>query len=220
MEKRKYATYEIEANLLSSGCGKYIIGVDEVGRGPGAGPVTVGAVWVPQDNLPELMVKIKDSKALTEKKRGELYELINDLCMWAVASVDNVTIDEINILNATKLAMKKAIGKLRGFLQDPTLSFPINIDHVLVDGTVHLEDLWTPQTQIIKGDQKSISIAAASIMAKVTRDEEMKTLHWIYPEYGWINNKGYLTKQHIEAIKTYGITDYHRKSFRKVGDYE
>ena len=217
-KKRKYATYEIESNLLSSGCGKYIIGVDEVGRGPGAGPVTAGAVWIPEEHLPDLMVKIRDSKALTEKRRSELYELIDELCIWAVASVDNETIDEINILNATKLAMKKAIGGIHAKLQQPNSSFPINLDHILIDGTVVLEDLWIPQTQIIKGDQKSISIAAASIMAKVTRDEEMKTLHWIYPEYGWLNNKGYLTKQHIEAIQTYGITPYHRKSFRKVGN--
>ena len=92
------------------------------------------------------------------------------------------------------------------------------MDHVLIDGTVKLDDLWIPQTQVIQGDQKSISIAAASIMAKVTRDEEMRMLHWIHPQYGWMRNKGYLTKEHIEAIQTYGITDYHRKSFKKVGN--
>jgi ribonuclease HII len=207
MEKeKKFPTYEIESNLLSNGCGNYIIGVDEVGRGPGCGPVTAGAVWIPQENLPKLMLKVRDSKALSEKKRDKLFELIKETCVWAVASVDNDTIDEINILNATKLAMSKALAQMP------------KMDHALIDGTVVLEGLWIPQTQIIKGDQKSISIAAASIMAKVTRDEEMKMLHWIYPEYGWLNNKGYLTKQHIEAIKTYGITPYHRKSFRKVGD--
>lgn len=212
-EKRKYATYELENNLLDKGCGKYIIGVDEVGRGPGAGPVTAAAVWVPIEFLSELLVRVKDSKLLSENKREVMYELIDNTCTWAVASVGNETIDEINILNATKLAMKKAIAIVQEKLQN-------SIDHVLIDGTVRLDDLWVPQTQVIKGDQKSISIAAASIMAKVTRDEEMKMLHWIFPEYGWLNNKGYLTKQHVEAIQTYGITDYHRKSFRKVGDYE
>jgi ribonuclease HII len=205
LEKRKYATYEIEEELLAKGCGKYIVGVDEVGRGPGAGPVTAGAVWIPQEHLDRLMSKVKDSKTLTEKRREEIYKLIDETCLWFVASVDNKVIDEINILNATKLAMSKA------------LSYMPKIDHVLIDGTVVLEGYWVPQTQIIQGDKKSISIAAASIMAKVTRDEEMRTLHWIYPEYGWIRNKGYLTREHVEAIQTYGITDYHRKSFRKVG---
>ena len=207
MVKRKYATYEIEEELKANDCGGYIVGIDEVGRGPGAGPVTAGAVWIPPEQLPKLLVKIRDSKTLSEKRRDKMFKLINDTCVWSVASVDNDTIDEINILNATKLAMKKAIANL---------NLPA-IDHVLIDGTVVLDNFWLPQTQVIKGDQKSISIAAASIMAKVTRDEEMRTLHWIYPEYNWIKNKGYLTKQHIEAIKTYGITPYHRKSFRKVG---
>jgi len=215
MERKKYATYEIEEELGLD----YIIGIDEVGRGPGAGPVTAGAVWIPKEHLPKLLVKIRDSKTLTEKRRDEMYKLIDETCVWAVASVDNVTIDEINILNATKLAMKKAVAKLAIKLAPPISSAPAHIDHLLIDGTVKLDDVWVPQTQVIKGDQKSISIAAASIMAKVTRDEEMRTLHWIYPEYGWIRNKGYLTKEHVEAIKTYGITDYHRKSFRKVGDY-
>lgn len=208
---RKYATYEIEEGLLAKGCGEYIIGVDEVGRGPGAGPVTAGAVWVPKEHLPELLIKVRDSKTLSEKKREEIYKLIDDTCIWSVESIDNHEIDEINILNATKLAMRKAIYYLYQKLP--------GIDHLLIDGTVVLEDYWIPQTQIIKGDSKSISIAAASIMAKVIRDEHMRTLHWICPEYNWIKNKGYLTKEHIDAINIYGITEYHRTSFRKVGDY-
>jgi ribonuclease HII len=94
-----------------------------------------------------------------------------------------------------------------------------DVDYALVDGTVKLRNLWCPQRQIIKGDNISISIAAASIVAKVTRDEQMQFLHWICPEYNWIKNKGYLTREHIEAIQTYGITEWHRTSFRKVGDY-
>ena len=209
MEKRKYATYEIEEALIQDGCSGHIVGVDEVGRGPGAGPVTAGAVWIPKENLSKLMVKIKDSKVLTEKRRDEMFKLIDRYCVWAVASVDSVTIDKINILEATKLAMYKALDKLE--------QKDIYITHALIDGTVKIRDLWCKQTQVIRGDSKSISIAAASIMAKVTRDEEMRTLHWIYPQYGWLTNKGYLTKFHIEAIKTYGMTPYHRKSFRKVG---
>jgi len=209
-EKRKFATYEIEEALLSEGCGKYIVGVDEVGRGPGAGPVAAGAVWIPPEHLGDLMVKVRDSKTLSEKRRDEMFDLIDSTCVWAVESVDNDAIDEINILNATKLAMSKALYRI-GQLLDA------DIDHALIDGTVVLDNLWIPQTQIIRGDSKSISIAAASIMAKVTRDEQMRTLHWIYPQYGWLRNKGYLTKEHIEAINTYGITDYHRKSFNKVG---
>jgi len=208
MEKRKFATYEIEDGLLHEGC-NVVVGVDEVGRGPGAGPVTAGAVWIPSISLPLLMAKVKDSKALSEKRRDVLYKLIDRTCVWSVQSVDNNTIDKINILQATKLAMRKALYYL-----DVS-----KIDHVLVDGTVKLDGAFTdtPQTQVIRGDSKSISIAAASIMAKVVRDEEMRTMHWIHPQYGWIRNKGYLTKEHIEAIQTYGITDYHRKSFRKVG---
>jgi ribonuclease HII len=212
MEKRKYATYEIEEALIQEGCDGSIVGVDEVGRGPGAGPVTAGAVWIPKESLPKLMVKVKDSKALTENRRDEVFKLIDSTCVWAVASVDSVTIDKINILEATKLAMFKALAKLE---QKDTY-----ITHALIDGTVKINDLWCEQTQVIRGDSKSISIAAASIMAKVTRDEEMRTLHWIYPQYGWLTNKGYLTKFHIEAIKTYGTTPYHRMSFRKVGNYE
>jgi len=208
MEPKKFATYQLEEELKQSG-NNIIVGVDEVGRGPGAGPVTAGAVWIPEDALPKLMTKIKDSKKLTEKRREELYKLIDETCVWAVANVDNVTIDRINILEATKLAMFKALS----YVEEAML-----IDHALIDGTVRIKDLWCSQTQVIKGDSKSISIAAASIMAKVTRDELMRTLHWICPEYGWMRNKGYLTKEHIEAIQTYGITDYHRKSFRKVGD--
>jgi ribonuclease HII len=209
MTERKYATYEIEETLISEGCGEYIIGVDEVGRGCGVGSVTAGAVWIPRERLSDLLVRVRDSKALSETRRAVMYDLIDSTCTWAVASVDNKTIDKINILNATKLAMKKAIAKIEE---------SVKIDHVLIDGTVVLDDLWIPQTQIIKGDQKSISIAAGSIMAKVTRDEEMKTLHWVYPVYDWINNKGYLTPKHIKALEEYGPCEYHRLSFNKVGE--
>jgi len=202
----KFATYEIEEDVKSKGY-SFIAGVDEVGRGPGAGPVMAAAVIIPEHYLPKIMGRVKDSKKLSERKREALYEDIIQNCEYGIGQIDNNIIDDINILEATKLAMRDALLCLK------------NVDYALVDGTVKLHDLWVPQQQVIRGDSKSISIAAASIIAKVIRDEEMRTLHWIYPEYGWLTNKGYLTKQHCAAIKTYGITDYHRTSFGKVSDY-
>jgi ribonuclease HII len=203
----KFATYEIEEGLKEKGY-RFIAGIDEVGRGPGAGPVVAAAVIIPDDYLPKLMGRVKDSKKLSESKREALYEEITDNCMYGVGRIASHTIDDINILNATKMAMEKALVEI-----DP--------DYVIIDGRIELEllkQLEIPQRSIIRGDDLSISIAAASIVAKVVRDEEMRTLHWIYPQYNWIKNKGYLTKEHIEAIKTYGITEWHRTSFRKVGD--
>lgn len=199
----KFATYEIEEVIREKGY-EFIAGVDEVGRGPGAGPVVASAVIIPRDYLPKLMGRVKDSKKLSETKREALCNEITQHCEYGIGKIDNHVIDEINILEATKLAMTQALSK-------------INFDFALIDGTVVLDNLWTPQKQIIHGDSKSISIAAASVVAKVIRDEEMRTLHWIYPEYGWIRNKGYLTKEHCDAIQMYGITKYHRISFRKVG---
>jgi len=202
--KNNYATYEIEDSLVDKGY-MYIVGVDEVGRGPGAGPVVAGAVYIPPDALPVLLMIVKDSKKLSENKRDKIAQLIKSTCKYSIGIIDNDIIDRVNVLNATKMAMRIAINSIE------------NIDYVIVDGTVYLDQLEFPQTQIIGGDAKSLSIAAASIIAKVERDEMMRTMHWIYPQYNWIKNKGYLTKEHCAAIKTYGITDYHRASFRKVG---
>ncbi len=200
----KFATYEIEEGIKSQGY-SFVAGVDEVGRGPGAGPVMAAAVIIPEDYLPKLMGRVKDSKKLSEKKRETLYEDIIQNCEYGIGKIDNNVIDEINILEATKLAMRDALLCLK------------NVDYALVDGPVELHDLWVPQEPVIRGDSKSISIAAASIIAKVIRDEEMRTLHWIYPQYGWYTNKGYLTKKHITALKEYGPCKYHRMSFRRVG---
>ena len=202
--KSNYATYEIEDVLVAQNY-KYIIGVDEVGRGPGAGPVVAGAVYIPPEILPQLLLKVRDSKKLSENKREVLSKVIRTTCKCGIGVVDNDIIDRVNVLNATKMAMRMAINSID------------LIDYVLVDGTVYLDKLEFPQTQIIGGDAKSISIAAASIIAKVERDEMMRTLHWIYPQYNWLRNKGYLTQEHCTAINTYGITEYHRVSFRKVG---
>jgi ribonuclease HII len=204
MEKRTYATYEIEEEVWARGY-EYVAGTDEVGRGCGAGPVVAAAVIIPKDYLPKLVGRIKDSKKLSEAKREGLYTEIIENCAWGVGSRTNHVIDDINILEATKEAMREAVLQLK------------DVDYALVDGTVRLYDLFCQQRQVIRGDSKSISIAAASIVAKVIRDEGMRTLHWIYPQYGWIRNKGYLTKEHCGAIQTYGTTPYHRMSFKKVG---
>lgn len=172
----------------------------------GSGPVVAAAVRIPDAQIPILMGRVKDSKKLSDKKRRELFEVIVNTCDYGIGVISNVIIDEINILEATKLAMKKALQAINA------------VDYVLIDGTVYLSDVDIPQKQVIKGDLKSISIASASIIAKVTRDSIMLTLHEEYPEYNWKKNKGYLTKEHIEAIKLYGVTKYHRNSFRKVGD--
>lgn len=201
----EYPTYDIELELKEKGY-KYIVGVDEAGRGPGAGPVTAAAVFIPEDFVPELLGKVNDSKKLTAKKRESLCQLIKDNCRWGCHSLDADIIDDINILQATKLAMQMAIDQIQAY------------DFILIDGTVDMtQHVVIPQQNVIKGDAKSISIAAASVIAKVTRDHLMLELHEIFPIYGWDTNKGYLTKKHIEAIQKYGITDYHRASFKKVG---
>lgn len=185
---------------------KHIIGTDEAGRGPGAGPVVAAAVLVPKDLLPQLVGKVNDSKKMTSTRREELFHLIKDNCPHGIKSVGADVIDEINILEATKLAMQGAIDQLPIF------------DFILIDGTVDLKKhVLVPQKNVIKGDTLSVSIAAASILAKVTRDRTMEELHEVFPVYNWQKNKGYLTKDHCDAIKLYGITEFHRVSFRRVG---
>ncbi|SFV84294.1 Ribonuclease HII [hydrothermal vent metagenome] len=178
-----------------------IIGVDEAGRGPLVGSVVTGAVILPNDfDLPELT----DSKKLSEKKRDTLYTLITQQCQWAVGESSPQEIDEINILQATMLAMQRAVENLN-----------IKYDQVLVDGNrcPELENC----TAIIKGDLSEPVISAASIIAKVTRDRQMIELDKQYPEYGFAQHKGYGTKIHLEALKTYGaIKQQHRFSFAPV----
>lgn len=200
-----FPTYEIEDEIKSGGF-KYVVGVDEAGRGPGAGPVVAAAVFVPDDAIPILTGKVNDSKKLTATKREALYPIIMESCDVGCVPIEAEIIDEINILEATKMSMIFSIDEL-----------PV-CDYVIVDGTVDLSNhLHCNFRQVIKGDTVSISIAAASIIAKVTRDRIMLKLHEQCPEYGWDRNKGYLTKQHLEAIEVYGITEFHRKSFRRVG---
>lgn len=191
---------EYEDELYKQGI-NYIAGIDEVGRGPLIGPVVTAAVILPKDFYDE---RINDSKKLSEKKRELLYEVImeNALCV-GIGMSSNEVIDEINILEATKKAMIEAVSKLS-----------IKPEHLLIDALKLNIDI--PQTSIIKGDAKSISIASASIIAKVTRDRMLIELDKKHPEYGFKKNKGYGTKQHIEALYKYGVLKEHRKSFEPV----
>lgn len=194
---------EYEEELNSKGI-NLIAGVDEVGRGPLIGSVVAAAVILPPGFY---MSEINDSKKLSEKKREELYPIIMEKAISVgIGVVDSETIDKVNILNATKMAMKMAINNLS-----------VKPEHVLIDA-VKL-DIDIPYTAIIKGDAKSESIAAASIVAKVYRDNMMKELDKEYPMYDFKSNKGYGTKKHIEAIKKYGVLKEHRKTFKPVSDY-
>ena len=181
-----------------------IAGVDEVGRGPLAGPVVAAAVVLPEDFD---VLGIDDSKKLSEKRREELFGVILEKAVaWGIGMADHSTIDEINILQATKLAMKDAIADLSGKLE--------GIDYVIFDA-VKINDLKLPQEAVIKGDSKILAVAAASIVAKVTRDRLMVAYAEEYPGYGFEKNKGYGTKQHYEGIARQGICPIHRKTFLK-----
>ena len=187
-----------ERDLWKSGV-DYICGVDEVGRGPLAGPVVTAAVILPKDFK---LLGVDDSKKLSPKKRDELFDQIKEAAVaWAIGRREPECIDEINILEATKEAMLDAIENLS-----------VRPDHVLIDA-VHLKKLTIPQTSIIKGDANSVSIAAASIIAKVTRDREMVEMSKIYPGYAFESNKGYGTKAHYEGLKAQGPCPIHRKTF-------
>lgn len=192
---------EIENDLHLKGFNK-ICGIDEAGRGPLAGPVVVAAVVMPEDSMIE---GVNDSKKVSEKKREKLYdEIINSAIAWGVAIIDQKEIDDINILNATKKGLTTALMQLS---EKP--------DIILVDALTGIDTLGIPYQSIIKGDAKSYSIAAASIIAKVTRDRIMRQWDEIYPKYGFEKHKGYGTKAHIEVIKNNGICPIHRKSFVK-----
>ena len=187
--EREYANYQL------------ICGIDEAGRGPWVGPVVAGAVILPKNCD---ILYINDSKKLSEAKREELYDVIAEKAVaWAVGSASEKRIDEINILQATYEAMREAISKL-GVKPDLLLN-----DAVIIPG------IQTPQVKIIKGDAKSASIGAASIMAKVTRDRMLREYDKLYPEFQFAKNKGYGTKDHIEALLKYGPTPIHRRSFIK-----
>lgn len=190
-----------EKKLYESGI-EYICGIDEAGRGPLAGPVVVGAVILPENSFIE---GVNDSKKISEKKREKIYEqIIEEAIAYSVGIVDQRKIDEINILNATKLGVKLA---LEGLNQKPEL--------IMVDALNNIDTLGIPYISVVKGDAKNYSIAAASIIAKVTRDRIMKEWDEIYPIYGFAKHKGYGTAEHIKIIKENGPCILHRESFIK-----
>ena len=180
----------------------YICGIDEAGRGPLAGPVVVATVIMPKDSMIE---GINDSKKISEKKREKLYEEITkEAICYSIGIIDQKEIDRINILNATKKGLTTALSSME---KKPDL--------ILVDALTNIDTLGIPYRSIIKGDSKSYSIAAASIIAKVTRDRIMREYDEVYPEYGFAKHKGYGTAEHIAKIKEYGICNLHRLTFVK-----
>ncbi len=189
---------EFEKKAIEKGY-KAICGVDEAGRGPLAGPVCAAAVILPQNAIIE---GVNDSKKLSEKKRNALYEIIKNTSLaYSVAFSSVEEIEDMNILNATMLAMKRAVEGLK-----------VSADFAMIDGN-RTPDLHIPCEYIIKGDAKSMSVACASILAKVTRDRLLYEYAKEYPQYSFDKHKGYGTKVHIEALKKYGSCKYHRQSF-------
>lgn len=181
---------------------EYVCGIDEAGRGPLAGPVVVASVMLPKDSMIE---GVNDSKKVSEKKREKLYDLIlNEAISYGIGIIYQDEIDQINILQATKKGLTEALKQMK-----------VRPDVILVDALNGIDTLGVPYKSIIKGDAKSYSIAAASIIAKVTRDRIMREWDKVYPEYGFINHKGYGTAQHIQAIREYGLCPLHRRSFTK-----
>ena len=197
---------------------RYIAGIDEVGRGPLAGPVYAACVILPEDFD---VIGINDSKKLSAKKREELSDIIKEKSLaWGIGTADNKEIDEVNILEATKHAMKKAIAATRHMLAEKGLLAAEGEEHgkdMLLIDAVKL-DAGMPSESIIKGDEKCLCIAAASIVAKVARDEYMTEMDSVYPGYDFAGNKGYGTAKHYEGLKAYGKTPIHRLSFLKKFD--
>lgn len=200
--------FELEKEICPNG---FVFGIDEAGRGPWCGPVVAACVCWPHYNIPnELAEQIDDSKKLSAQKREVLFdEIMTSNAYIGIGIASSTEIDEKNILAATFLAMERAVQQAEeNFHQKP--------DALLIDGNRLPKNLSLPAKAIIKGDHLSLSIAAASIVAKVTRDKLMKELSKTYPQYGWEKNAGYGTKEHIEAIEKYGITSIHRRSYAPI----
>ena len=192
---------QIEKDLHKKGFNN-ICGIDEAGRGPLAGPVVVAGVIMPENSMIE---GVNDSKKVSEKKREKLYDqIIEEAISYSVAIIGQDVIDEINILNATKQGVTEVV---KGLDTRPDL--------IIIDALEHINTDGVPYEPFIKGDAKCYSIAAASIIAKVTRDRIMREWDEVYPQYGFISHKGYGTAKHIAAIKEFGLTPIHRKSFTK-----
>ncbi len=197
--------FDFDKNILSDY--DYIIGTDEAGRGPVAGDVYGAAVCFCNPDT-SLFDDLNDSKKISEKKREFLYKIIKENSIYSINSVSISKIEEINILNSALLAMQMSVLDVLSKLPNGKKVL------VLVDGNRKIK-FNLPQITVVKGDSKSASIAASSILAKVERDRYMLELYQKYPQYNWIKNKGYLTKEHLELIKIHGICPYHRKSFLK-----
>mgnify|MGYP002619992069 FL=1 len=200
-EQRLIQLKEIDKEFFDMGL-KYVCGIDEAGRGPLAGPVVVASVILPENSMIE---GINDSKKVSESKREKLYDIIlQEAISYGIGIIYQDEIDDINILQATKKGLHEAVMKME-----------IKPNVILVDALTGIDTLGIPYKSIIKGDAKSYSIGAASIIAKVTRDRIMREWDKVYPEYGFAGHKGYGTAKHIEAIKKYGLTPIHRKTFCK-----
>lgn len=188
--------------------GPCVIGVDEVGRGPLAGPVMAAAVYVPHANRNHPIWKeVRDSKQLSPIRRDVLFSIIQGQCLFGIGTASVEEIDTLNILQASFLAMRRAIEQIT--IPDP---------HILVDGNRTPKNWPWPSSALIKGDSKSVSIAAASILAKVSRDQLMDSLAKDYPYFGWSSNAGYGTPEHISALTSHGPTPHHRRSFAPIRD--
>ncbi len=182
----------------------YLIGTDEAGRGPGAGPVFAAAVcFISYD---ERLEKLNDSKQLSEKVREELFEVIKQNSVYSIAQGSVEEIEKLNILRTSLLSMKRCCAEVIKKINSENVK-------ILIDGNKKIPDFNYNQETIVKGDFKSASIAAASILAKVSRDRFMKELDKEYPQYLWAENKGYMTKSHLDAVDKYGLTKWHRKKF-------
>lgn len=202
---------KIEEDIYLKGA-QSIAGIDEAGRGPLAGPVVVACVVMPRDSMIE---GVNDSKKVSEKKREKLYdEIIQEAIAYGVGIISQEEIDKINILNATKEGLILAIKEMEKDLKEKQRGFE-KPEIILVDALTKIDTDHIPYRSIIKGDAKSYSIAAASIIAKVTRDRIMREWDEVYPMYGFAKHKGYGTASHIAAIKEYGLCPLHRRSFVK-----
>ena len=198
---KTFPDFSFETAAFARGL-SYVAGADEVGRGPLAGPVVAAAVRLDPDNIPD---GLNDSKKLTAKRRDQLAEHLYQVADVALVAVPPEEIDLLNILQASLVAMERAVAKLAG-----------RADHVLIDGNKIPVGLVGRAEAIVKGDGRSLSIAAASIVAKSWRDKHMVDLAQQYPGYGWEKNAGYPTKAHLEALQNLGVTPHHRRSFRPV----
>jgi len=199
--------FDFDSGYLLKGA-QFLIGTDEAGRGPGAGPVFAAAVCFQHlnDEIKQQLEKLNDSKQLTEKAREELFEIITKNSVYSVHQGSIEDIERLNILKTSLLTMKKCIEETALKLKSEDIT-------VLIDGNKKIPDLKYRQETVVKGDFKSAAIAAASIIAKVCRDRFMLELHKEFPQYSWDKNKGYITKQQIEAVQKYGFTKWHRRSF-------